>query len=71
MASTLHTLESLSQNPDDTQVASEQLKQFRQQLYSSLAYRGDTIRDGSSKRTITNDLGFLGSVSPSSISILG
>jgi hypothetical protein len=45
MASTLHTTESLSQNPDDTQVALEQLKQFRQQLYSSLAYRGDTIMD--------------------------
>lgn len=45
MASTLHTLESPSQNPDDGQVASEQLKQFRQQLYSSLAYRGDTIMD--------------------------
>jgi hypothetical protein len=27
------------------QVALEQLKQFRQQLYSSLAYRGDTIMD--------------------------
>ena len=45
MASALHTLESLSQNPDDMQVALEQLKQFRQQLYSSLAYRGDTIMD--------------------------
>lgn len=45
MASTLHTLESPSQNPDDTQVVLEQLKQFRQQLYSSLAYRGDTIMD--------------------------
>ena len=45
MASTLHTLESLFQNPDEMQVALEQLKQFRQQLYSSLAYRGDTIMD--------------------------
>ncbi len=45
MASALHTLESLSQNPDDMQVTLEQLKQFRQQLYSSLAYRGDTIMD--------------------------
>lgn len=45
MASTLHTLESPSQNPDDVQVVLEQLKQFRQQLYSSLAYRGDTIMD--------------------------
>ena len=45
MASVLHTLESLSQNPDEMQVALEQLKQFRQQLYSSLAYRGDTIMD--------------------------
>jgi hypothetical protein len=45
MASTLHTLRSLSQNPDEIQIALEQLKQFRQQLYSSLAYRGDTIMD--------------------------
>jgi len=45
MASTLHMTESLSQNPDDMQVAREQLKQFRQQLYSNLAYRGDTIMD--------------------------
>jgi hypothetical protein len=45
MASALHTLESLSQNPDEMQVSLEQLKQFRQQLYSSLAYRGDTIMD--------------------------
>jgi hypothetical protein len=45
MASTLHTTESLSQNPDEMQVALEQLKQFRQQLYSGLAYRGDTIMD--------------------------
>ena len=45
MSSTLHTIESLSQNPDEMQVALEQLKQFRQQLYSSLAYRGDTIMD--------------------------
>lgn len=45
MASTLHTLESLSQNPDDMQITLEQLKQFRQQLYSSFAYRGDTIMD--------------------------
>lgn len=45
MASTFHTLESPSQNPDDVQVVLEQLKQFRQQLYSSLAYRGDTIMD--------------------------
>jgi len=45
MASTLHTLESLSQSPDEMQVTLEQLKQFRQQLYSSLAYRGDTIMD--------------------------
>ncbi len=45
MASTLHTPESLSQNPDEMQVTLEQLKQFRQQLYSSLAYRGDTTMD--------------------------
>ena len=45
MSSTSHTLESPSQNPDDMQVASEQLKQFRQQLYSSLAHRSDTIMD--------------------------
>jgi len=45
MSSVLHTTESLSQNPDEMQVAREQLKQFRQQLYSSLAYRGDTIMD--------------------------
>ena len=45
MASTLHTLGSLSQNPDEMQVTLEQLKQFRQQLYSSLAYCGDTIMD--------------------------
>jgi hypothetical protein len=45
MASTLHTLKSLSQNPDEMQVSLEQLRQFRQQLYSSLAYRGDTIMD--------------------------
>ena len=45
MSSTLHTIESLSQNPDEMQVALEQLKQFRLQLYSSLAYRGDTIMD--------------------------
>lgn len=45
MTSTLHSLESPSQNPDDMQVAQEQLKQFRQQLYSSFAYRGDTIMD--------------------------
>ena len=45
MASALHTLESLSQNPDDMQVTLEQLKQFRQQLYSSFACRGDTIMD--------------------------
>ena len=45
MASTLHTTESLSQNPDEMQVAREQLKKFRQQLYSGLVYRGDTIMD--------------------------
>ena len=45
IASVLHTTESLSQNPDEMQAAREQLKQFRQQLYSSLAYRGDTIMD--------------------------
>ena len=45
MSSTLHTIESLSQNPDEMQVALEQLKHFRQQLHSSLAYRGDTIMD--------------------------
>ena len=45
MSLTLHKIESLSQNPDDMQVALEQLKKFRQQLYSSLAYRGDTIMD--------------------------
>ncbi|MCP5019591.1 MAG: transposase, partial [Ketobacter sp.] len=45
MSSTLHTTESLSQNPDEMRVALEQLKHFRQQLYSSLAYRGDTIMD--------------------------
>ncbi len=45
MTSTLHTLESLSQNPDDMQATLEQLKQFRQQVYSSFAYRGDTIMD--------------------------
>ena len=45
MSSTLHTTESLSQNPDEMQVALEQLKHFRQQLYSSLAYRSDTIMD--------------------------
>jgi hypothetical protein len=45
MSSTLHTTESLSQNPDEMQVALEQLKQFRQQLYSSFASRGDTIMD--------------------------
>jgi hypothetical protein len=45
MSSALHTLESLSQNPDDIQTAIEQLKQFRQQLHSSLAYRSDSIID--------------------------
>ena len=45
MASALHTTESLSQEPDKVQVAREQLNQFRQQLYSSLAHRGDTIMD--------------------------
>lgn len=45
MSSVLHTTESLSQNPDEMQVAREQLKQFRHQLYSSLAYSGDTIMD--------------------------
>ena len=45
MSLTLHKIESLSQNPDEMQVALEQLKKFRQQLYSSLAYRGDTIMD--------------------------
>ncbi len=45
MSSTLHALESPSQNPDDMQAASEQLKQFRQQLYSDLPYRRDTIMD--------------------------
>jgi hypothetical protein len=45
MTSALYTLESLSQNPDEMQGALEQLKQFRQQLYSSLAYRCDTIMD--------------------------
>lgn len=45
MSSVFHATESLSQNPDEMQVAREQLKQFRQQLYSSLAYRSDTIMD--------------------------
>ena len=45
MSSTLHTLESLSQNPDEIQIALEQLKQFRQQLYSSFEYRADAIMD--------------------------
>ena len=45
MASTLPALESSSQDPGEMRVALEQLKQFRQQLYSSLAYRGDTIMD--------------------------
>jgi hypothetical protein len=45
MASVLHTLESLSQNPDEMQASLEQLKQFRQQLYSSLEYRADAIMD--------------------------
>jgi hypothetical protein len=45
MASALQTLQSLSQNPDDMQVALEQMKQFRQQLYSSFVNRDDTIMD--------------------------
>ena len=45
MTSTLHTFESLSQNTDDMQVTLDQLKHFRQQLYSSFAYGGDTIMD--------------------------
>jgi hypothetical protein len=45
MSSVLHTLESLSQNPDEIQVSLEQLKQFRRQLYSSFEYRADAIMD--------------------------
>lgn len=45
MASLLHTLESLSQNPDEIQVSLEQLRRFRRQLYSSLEYRADAIMD--------------------------
>ena len=45
MSSVLHTLESLSQNPDEMQISLEQLKQFRRQLYSSFEYRADAIMD--------------------------
>ena len=43
MTSVLHTPESLS--PDEMQATINQLKQFRQQLYPSLTYRGDAIMD--------------------------
>ena len=45
MASVLHTLESLFQNPDEMQATIEQLKQFRQQLYTSIPYRADATMD--------------------------
>ncbi len=45
MALALHTLDCLSQNPDEMQATLEQLKQFRQQLYASFPYRSDGIMD--------------------------
>ena len=43
MTSALHTLGSL--NPDEMQATIEQLKQFRQQLYTSIPYRADATMD--------------------------
>lgn len=45
MAFTLHTLESLSQNPDELQATLAQLTQFRQQLYASFPSHADAIMD--------------------------
>jgi hypothetical protein len=45
MTSVLHTLGSLLQNPDEMQATIKQLKQFRQQLYTSIPYRTDATMD--------------------------
>ncbi len=45
MTSVLHTLGSLLQNPDEMQATTEQLKQFRQRLYTSIPYRTDATMD--------------------------
>jgi hypothetical protein len=43
MIETIHTIESLSQNPDEIQTTIDQLAEFRRQLYSNFPGRADAI----------------------------